>query len=152
VGDIHQREGLPHLRVEGKGDKVRYVPLYVLAQRLMTAYMEASGHAGELYGLLRLVKNNHTRTLAKPLHSMSVYRNIVKRYARELGLTGAIPGFCVHSLRAAATNALARGAEIAKVQEWRQNLVRGDDRGVSDPFVRAVHFHVPLRKAIDHLL
>jgi len=26
VGAIHQREGVPHLRVEGKGDKVRYLP------------------------------------------------------------------------------------------------------------------------------
>jgi site-specific recombinase XerD len=32
VGAIHQREGVPHLRVEGKGDKVRYLPLAVLAQ------------------------------------------------------------------------------------------------------------------------
>src|SRR5256884_4716355 len=35
VGAIHQREGVPHLRVEGKGDKVRYLPLAVLAQRLI---------------------------------------------------------------------------------------------------------------------
>src|SRR6266700_2007675 len=26
VGDLQQREGVPHLRVEGKGDKVRYLP------------------------------------------------------------------------------------------------------------------------------
>jgi integrase/recombinase XerD len=36
VGDLQQREGVPHLRVEGKGDKVRYLPLHVLAQRLIT--------------------------------------------------------------------------------------------------------------------
>jgi site-specific recombinase XerD len=120
VGDIHQREGVPHLRVEGKGDKVRYLPLHVLAQRLITAYLEASGHAGDLHGpLFRPVKNNRTRTLAKPLHPASVYRNIVKRYAGVLGLTKVIPGLCVHSLRAtAATNALQHEADIAKVQEW----------------------------------
>jgi len=28
VGDIHQREGVPHIRVEGKGDKVRYLVLH----------------------------------------------------------------------------------------------------------------------------
>jgi site-specific recombinase XerD len=37
VGDVHPREGVTHLRVEGKGDKVRYLPLHVLAQRLITA-------------------------------------------------------------------------------------------------------------------
>jgi len=104
VGDIQQREGVPHLRVEGKGDKVRYLPLHVLAQRLITAYLKASGHGEDLHGpLFRPVKNNRTRILAKPLHPASVYRNIVKRYAGELGLTDVIPGLCVHSLRATAT-------------------------------------------------
>src|SRR5262245_34260507 len=93
VGDIQQREGVPHVRVEGKGDKVRYLPLAVLAQRLITAYLGAAGHAGELHGpLFRPVKNNRTRTLAKPLHPASVYHSIVKRYARELGLTDVVPG------------------------------------------------------------
>jgi integrase/recombinase XerD len=120
VGDIQQREGVPHLRMEGKGDKVRYLPLHVLAQRLITAYLAAVGHAGELHGpLFRPVKNNRTRTQVKPLHPASVYHNIVKRYAGNLGLSDVIPGLCVHSLRAtAATNALAREADIAKVQEW----------------------------------
>ena len=111
---------MPHLRVEGKGDKVRYLPLHVLAQRLIAAYLEAAGHTSELHGpLFRPVKNNRTRTLAKPLHPASVYHNVVRRYARELGLTDAIPGLCVHSLRAtAATSALQHEADIAKVQEW----------------------------------
>ena len=111
---------MPHLRVEGKGDKVRYLPLHVLAQRLITGYLEAAGHGGELHGpLFRPVKNNRTKTLGKSLHPASVYHNIVRRYARELGLTDVIPGLCVHSLRAtAATNALAHEADIAKVQEW----------------------------------
>jgi site-specific recombinase XerD len=66
------------------------------------------------------VKNNRTRILAKPLHSTSVYQDIVKRYGRDVGLAEAVPGLCVHSLRAtAATNALAHKADIAKVQEWR---------------------------------
>jgi integrase/recombinase XerD len=120
VGDIHQREGVMHLRVEGKGDKVRYLPLHVLAQRLITAYLAATGHAGDLHGpLFRPVKNNRTKILAKPLHPASVYHNIVRRYAGDLGLSDVIPGLCVHSLRAtAATNALQHEADIAKVQEW----------------------------------
>jgi integrase len=55
----------------------------------------------------------------KPLHPISVYQDIVKRYGQEVGITEDVRGFCVHSLRAtAATNALAHGADIAKVQEW----------------------------------
>jgi integrase/recombinase XerD len=53
------------------------------------------------------------------LHPVSVYQDIVRRYAREVGLINAVPGICVHSMRAtAATNALAHNADIAKVQEW----------------------------------
>jgi integrase/recombinase XerD len=94
--------------------------LHVLAQRLITAYLEAAGHAGDLHGpLFRPVKNNRTKTLAKPLHPASVYHHIVKRYARALDLTDVIHGLCVHSLRAtAATKALQHEADIAQVQEW----------------------------------
>jgi type I restriction enzyme, R subunit len=111
---------VPHLRVEGKGDKVRYLPLHVLAQRLITSYLGASRHAGDLHGpLFRPIKNNRTGILARPLHPASVYRNIVQHYAAALGLIEVIPGLCVHSLRAtAATNALQHEADIAKVQEW----------------------------------
>jgi hypothetical protein len=85
----------------GKGDKVRYLLGHVLARRLITAYLKASGHAGDLHGpLFRPVKNNRTRTLAKPLHPASVYYNIVKRYAGALGLTDVIASLCVHLLRA----------------------------------------------------
>jgi site-specific recombinase XerD len=120
VRDIHQREGVVHVRVEGKGDKVRSLPLHVLAQRLIRAYLDTAGHGADLKGpLFRPVKNNRTRTLAKPLHPTSVYQDIVKRYATQSGLAAVVPGLCVHSLRAtAATNALAHEADIAKVQEW----------------------------------
>src|SRR5207245_4299147 len=68
VGDVHQREGVLHLRVEGKGDKVRYLPLAVLAQRLITTYLKESGHSEDLKGpLFRPVKNNGTKIVAKPL-------------------------------------------------------------------------------------
>jgi site-specific recombinase XerD len=47
------------------------------------------------------------------------YQDIVRRYAREIGLTEDIPSLCVHSLRVTgATNALSNHAAIAKVQEW----------------------------------
>ena len=86
----------------------------------MAAYLKDAGHAEDLKGpLFRPVKNNRTKTLAKPLHPISVYQDIVKRYAKEIGLADEVPGLCVHSLRAtAATNALSNNADIAKVQQW----------------------------------
>jgi integrase/recombinase XerD len=120
VGDYQKREGIMQVRIEGKGDKVRYIPVATEAQRLIHVYMEASGHGEDVEGpLFRPVKNNTTRELRKPLHPKSVYQDIVKRYGKEVGITVDVHGFCVHSLRAtAATNALANGADITKVQEW----------------------------------
>jgi site-specific recombinase XerD len=120
VRDYQRRDGLMHFRVEGKGEKVRFIAAHPLAQRLVHTYLEASKHGEDLEGpLFRPVKNNVTGVLRKPLHPTSVYQDIVKRYGREVGITLDVHGFCVHSLRAtAATNALVRGADIAKVQEW----------------------------------
>lgn len=46
VRDIHPRRGVLHLRVHGKGDKVRYVPLHPGTAELLTDYLEAAGHVG----------------------------------------------------------------------------------------------------------
>ena len=120
VSDYQRRSGIMQLHVEGKGDKVRYVPVAIEAQRLIAEYLELAGHGEDKPGpLFRPVKNNSGNTLRKPLNTASVYREIVQRYARQTGISQDMHGFCVHSLRAtAATNALAHGADIAKVQEW----------------------------------
>ena len=120
VRDLQRRDGVLRFRIEGKGEKVRYVPVGMKALRLITEYLEAAGHKGELEGpLFRPVQNRVTGELNKPLHPISVYQDIVKHYGQEVGITADVRGFCVHSLRAtAATNALAHGADIAKVQEW----------------------------------
>jgi integrase/recombinase XerD len=114
------REGVMHLRIEGKGEKIRFLPLAIEASRLIDGYLEAAGHKGELdTPLFRPVKNNVTGTLKKSLDPASVYQAIVKHYGEKIGITVSVHGFCVHSLRAtAATNALAHGADIAKVQAW----------------------------------
>ncbi len=120
VRDLQRRDGVLQFRIEGKGEKIRYVPMGMKALRLITEYLEAAGHKEELDGpLFRPVQNRVTGELNKPLHPVSVYQDIVKRYGKEVGITTDVRGFCVHSLRAtAATNALAHGADIAKVQEW----------------------------------
>jgi len=120
VQDYHRREGLLHLRIEGKGDKVRYVPVAPVAQRLIAEYLHMVGHRTELQSpLFRPVRNNRTGELVKPLHPVSVYQDVVKFWAKKAGITEDMHGLCVHSLRAtAATNALENGADIAQVQAW----------------------------------
>ncbi len=120
VRDLQQREGVLHLRIEGKGDKIRFVPVAAKAARLVKEYLEAAGHGDDLQGpLFRPVKNNSTGTLNKPLNPASVYQEVVRRYGQQVGINADVHGFCVHSLRAtAATNALEHNADIAKVQEW----------------------------------
>ena len=120
VRDLEQREGVLHLRVSGKGDKIRFVPVAAKAARLIKEYLEVAGHGTDLTGpLFRPVKNNSTGTLNKPLNPASVYQEVVRRYGKQVGINADVHGFCVHSLRAtAATNALEHNADIAKVQEW----------------------------------
>lgn len=120
VRDLQQREGILHLRVDGKGSKIRFIPVAAKAARLIKEYLETAEHEADLSGpLFRPVKNNATYTLNKPLNPTSIYRQIIKHYGKQIGINQAVHGFCVHSLRAtAATNALEHNADIAKVQEW----------------------------------
>jgi len=118
VKDVHEREGVPHLRIRGKRGKIRHLPAAPVALRLIAAYLKATGHADDAGGaLFRPVKNNRTGTLEKALHPESIYQSIVRHYAKLAGIDAA--GVGVHSLRAtAATTALLHGADIAKVQTW----------------------------------
>jgi integrase/recombinase XerD len=130
VRDMQSRQGVMHLRIKGKGDKTRFVPVHPMVQRLILEYLVAAKHGGGQDGevpdnsaldgaLFRPVKNNRTVTLDKHLEPGSIYRNIVQKYGRATGINAEVIGLCVHSLRAtAATNALSNEADIAKVQEW----------------------------------
>jgi site-specific recombinase XerD len=120
VRDMQSRQGVIHFRVKGKREKIRFIPVHAMAQRLIGEYLAFSGHSGELDGpLFRPVKNNRTGTLEKHLDPGSIYRNIVQKYGIETGISAEVNGLCVHSLRAtAATNALSHESDIAKVQEW----------------------------------
>ena len=120
VKDLQSREGVRHLRIHGKGSKIRFVPLHPMAQRLIEDYLSEAGHKDDLKGpLFRPVRNNRTGELNRPLNPNSVYRNILRKYGTDAGVSTEVNGLCVHSLRAtAATNALAHDADISKVQEW----------------------------------
>jgi site-specific recombinase XerD len=114
VSSMHQRRGVPHLRVHGKGGKVRNIPLHPGTQELLLDYLEASGHAHDKDGaLFRPIRNNRTGTVDRPLSPDRVYK-IMPGYSAQLGVPSS-----PHVARAtAATNALDNGADIARVQEW----------------------------------
>jgi site-specific recombinase XerD len=113
VRDIHARRGVPHLRIHGKGNKLRYLPLHPGSAERIHFYLEAAGHgetpAAPLFQPVR-------RKAGTALTADGVYK-VVLDYAGRAKIK--VEGFGVHSLRAtAATNALEHEADIAKVQEW----------------------------------
>jgi integrase/recombinase XerD len=110
----HERRGVAHLRVSGKGGKTRYVPLHPAASGLILEYLQAVGHGDDDPGaLFRPVRNNTTGTLENAITPDGIYR-LVRHYSALLGFD-----IGAHALRAtAATNALDHHADIAKVQEW----------------------------------
>jgi integrase len=52
VCDLQSHQGVPHLRVLGKGSKVRYVPAHPLTLERIHDYLEAAGHRGDADGPL----------------------------------------------------------------------------------------------------
>jgi len=120
VKDLHSRQGVMHFGVKGKRARIRFIPVNAGAQHMIEEYLAVSGHRGDAEGaLFRPVKNNRTGRLDRHLDPASVYRNIVRKYGLQTGISAEVNGLCVHSLRAtAATNALSHDCDIAKVQEW----------------------------------
>ena len=120
VKDMQSRQGVVHFRIKGKRDKIRFVPVNAAAQRLIEEYLALAGHR-ERRGRSPLPAGEEQphRALDRHLDPASVYRNIVRKYGLETGISAEVNGLCVHSLRAtAATNALSHESDIAKVQEW----------------------------------
>jgi integrase/recombinase XerD len=113
----HVRRGVPHLKIHGKGGKIRYVPLHPGTNVIILEYLDAAGHGVDDNGaLFRPVKNNRTTELDrldKAITPHGIYK-IVKAYSTQLGFE-----IGPHALRAtAATNALEHNADIKKVKEW----------------------------------
>ena len=55
---LQSRQGVPHLRVLGKGSKVRYVLAHPLALERIHDYLQAAGHAEDADApLFRPLKN-----------------------------------------------------------------------------------------------
>ncbi len=118
VGDLQERSGVVHFRVEGKGGKMRFIPVHPHTIQRVSEYLARVEHGSNgSAALFWPVKNSRTGILERPLSGHAIYKNIVQKYARELGIEAR--AICVHGLRAtAATNALDHSADIARVQEW----------------------------------
>jgi len=117
VGDMQQRRGVMHLRVHGKGGKIRYVPLHPGTAEAIDTYLQTAGHGEDKQGaVFRPVKNNVHQNGRVSITPDGVYK-MLAGYAASLKID--MSGFGPHALRAtAATNALDHDADIAKVQEW----------------------------------
>ena len=110
----YQIEGVPHLAVQGKGDKDRYIALHDLAADLIDDYLDAAGHGDDDGGaLFRPLRNSRGTGMENAITPDGVYK-LVRHYSATLGVK-----IRAHSLRAtAATSALNHDADLAKVQEW----------------------------------
>ena len=108
---MHERGGVRHLRVSGKGEKTRYVPLHGIARDLVEEYLQKSGHVGnEKEALFRPLRYPRGGGREKAITPDGVYK-LVRQYSAALGFK-----IGAHALRAtAATNALDHQADIAKV-------------------------------------
>jgi len=112
VKDIHNRSGVPHLWIHGKGNKLRYVPLHPASAARIHTYLETAGHSAMPDAALF----QPIRATGMAITADGVYKCVLA-YAVQAKID--VQGLGVHSLRAtAATNALDHEADIAKVQEW----------------------------------
>ncbi len=114
VSDLRVRDGLPHLRVRGKGGKLRFIPLQDEASQRLTRYLASAREQSDKNGFL-FVSLRGSKAGAC-LSADGIYK-IVCSYARSTGIF--VDGLGVHGLRVtAATNALEHQSDIAQVQHW----------------------------------
>ncbi len=90
VKDFSQeRRGVPHLRVQGKGGKLRFIPTHASALRLVAEYLEMAGHGREIEGpLFRRIRAPKAGQPASPLTPGSVYADVVVFHMKQVGITG----------------------------------------------------------------
>jgi integrase len=81
VKDVHERRGVKHLRVHGKGAKLRYVPLHPASQERIEDYLTAAGH-GDVPSapVFKPIRNNRRGTTDTALTTDGVYQ-LIKHYA-----------------------------------------------------------------------
>jgi integrase/recombinase XerD len=98
VWDMQSRQGVMHFRLKGKRDKIRFVPMHPMAQRLIEEYLALAGHAADAAGpVFRPVTNNRTGELDKPLDGRSIYDTSSGSMRGKSVLARRFEGLCVHS-------------------------------------------------------
>jgi site-specific recombinase XerD len=112
------------LRIPGKGDKERILPMPKKVENILLDYMERRRiEIGEDDYLFSPVKNNVTKVKQKPIATQSIYY-MVKKYAARAGVDRKVSP---HSCRATAiSNALDHAATHRAVQEmagWSSPLM-----------------------------
>jgi site-specific recombinase XerD len=114
MSDLGERRGIKHLRVHGKGKKIRFLPLHPVAAERIYAYLECDSARDTTSGpLFRSIRG---KTTGAGVTANGLY-TVVAHWAGVAGI--GVDGLGVHGLRAtAATNALEHDADIAKVQMW----------------------------------
>ncbi|RMO22768.1 Tyrosine recombinase XerC, partial [Pseudomonas syringae pv. pisi] len=112
--DLHERRGVKHLRIHGKGGKIRYLPLHPVAAERIYVYLVRDGDRAQTPGAL--FRSLRGKTSGTGITGKGVY-GVVSKWASAAQIH--VDGLGVHGLRAtAATNALEHDADIAKVQIW----------------------------------
>jgi integrase/recombinase XerD len=89
VRDLQGRQGVPHLRVLGKGSKVRYLPAHPLALERIHDYLQAAGHGEDADGpLFRPLKNPAGQGKTdRPLTHGAVYHQVLRKHAEAAGIS-----------------------------------------------------------------
>lgn len=129
------------IRVPGKGDKERILPIPLKMQSILSRYLEKRGlEVGGEGRLFEPVRNNLTKIKSKPLDGQAIYY-IVKKYAELAGVERSVSP---HSCRATAiSNALDHAASHRSVQQmagWSSPLmIERYDKRRTDLKDSAVH-------------
>ena len=77
----HERRGVAHLKVSGKGEKTRYVPLHGVAGDLIEEYLEKAGHGADDAGaLFRPLRDSRGGGRKKAITPDGVYK-LVRKYS-----------------------------------------------------------------------
>lgn len=113
IADLQVRDGLQHLRVLGKGGKLRFLPIHEEAWQRLYLYLSERACTDKQSALFASFRG---RKAGEGLSTDGIYK-IVCGYARAAQLD--VAGLGVHGLRVtAATSALEHHAEIEHVQQW----------------------------------
>lgn len=117
IKDVSERRGVVMLTVRGKRGKIRYLPLNPHSASVVADYLQVAGHRNDSEGALFRPLTGPREACRRGLSPGAIFRCIVLKYGRALGITA--EGFGPHSLRTtAATNALEHAAELADVRDW----------------------------------